>query len=161
MYSIKAIAEKTGKTTRALRYYEELGLLVPDMRTDAGYRMYSEKAIFQIEWIDKLNRMGFSLPEIKDFLASFEQMESASDMMHGLGALYRQKRAEVQQQIEQLQQLAEELDESIAFTELCRPCPLRTKQSDCTTCNSHGHEAMQIPILVAGVQGSLQHSSDS
>ena len=68
MYSIKTIAEKTGKTSRALRYYEQLGILAPDMRTDAGYRMYSDKAIFQIEWIDKLNNLGFSLPEIKVFI---------------------------------------------------------------------------------------------
>jgi len=160
MYTIKAIAEKTGKTTRALRYYEQLGILSPDMRTDAGYRMYSETAVFQIEWIDKLNRLGFSLPDIKEFLSSFKQVESASDLMKALNTLYQEKLVEVQQQIAQLQQLSQELQESIQFTDLCKPCHLRTDQSDCSSCTLHGHEPMRIPILVAGVQESLQHSPD-
>jgi DNA-binding transcriptional MerR regulator len=160
MYSIKAIAEKTGKTSRALRYYEQLGILVPDMRTDAGYRMYSEKAVFQIEWIDKLNRLGFSLPEIKNFLLSFESIESASDLMAEMGALYQEKLLEVQQQIAQLQQLATELQESIQFTNQCKPCHLSVNQSACSSCTLHGHEPTRIPILVAGVQESLQHSHD-
>ena len=75
MYPIKTIAEKTGKTTRALRYYEQLGILVPDGRTSAGYRMYSDRAIVQIQWIDKLNQIGFSLTEIKSFL-SFPMIRS-------------------------------------------------------------------------------------
>lgn len=160
MYSIKAIAEKTGKTSRALRYYEQLGILTPDMRTDAGYRMYSDKAVFQIEWIDKLNRLGFSLPEIKSFLSSFESIESASDLMTEMGTLYQEKLSEVEQQIAQLQQLATELQESIQFTQLCKPCHLRTDQSDCSNCSLHGHEPTRIPILVAGVQESLHQSQD-
>ena len=160
MYSIKTIAEKTGKTSRALRYYEQLGILTPDMRTEAGYRMYSDKAVFQIEWIDKLNRLGFSLPEIKGFLASFEAIESASDLMLHMGALYQEKLVEVQQQIAQLQELSLELEESIAFTNQCKPCQLSVDQSDCPNCTLHGHKPKRIPILIAGVQESLQHSHD-
>ena len=160
MYSIKTIAEKTGKTSRALRYYEQLGILSPDSRTDAGYRMYSDKAVFKVEWIDKLNRLGFSLPEIKNFLLSFESIECASDLMNQMGALYQEKLIEVQQQIVQLQQLATELQESIHFTNQCKPCQLRVDQSDCANCTRHGHEPTRIPILIAGVQESLQHSHD-
>ena len=106
MYSIKTIAERQEDLARALRYYEQLGILSPDMRTDAGYRMYSDKAVFQIEWIDKsLNSLGFSLP-IKGFLSTFESIESASDLMTQMGVLYPEKLTEVQQQIALLQQLA-------------------------------------------------------
>ena len=160
MYSIKTIAEKTGKTSRAIRYYEQLGILAPDMRTESGYRMYSDRAVFQVEWIDKLNRLGFSLPDIKSFISSFETVESASDLMLQMGALYQEKLLEVQQQISQLQQLSAELQESIAFTNQCKPCHLRVDQSDCSNCTLHGHEPTRIPILIAGVQESLQHSHD-
>jgi DNA-binding transcriptional MerR regulator len=159
MYPIKAIAEKTGKTTRALRYYEQLGILVPEKRTSAGYRMYSDKAIVQIQWIEKLNQIGFSLPEIKSFLSSFEGLESASDLMEELGALYQQKLFEVEQQISHLQQLTTELRDAVQFTGLCKPCRLRTDQVDCATCTQHGHEQVRIPVLVAGVQESLQCTS--
>ena len=35
------LAEKTGKTKRALRLYEEMGLLVPSDRTSGGFRLYT------------------------------------------------------------------------------------------------------------------------
>ena len=160
MYSIKTIAEKTGKTSRAIRYYEQLGILSPDSRTEAGYRMYSDKSVLQVEWIDKLNRLGFSLPEIKKFLSSFGSVESASDLMNQMSALYQEKLLEVHQQIAQLQQLATELQESIQFANQCTPCQFRVGQSDCPNCTRHGHNQTQIPILIAGVQESLQHSHD-
>ena len=159
MYSIKVIAEKTGKTTRALRYYEQLGILTPDSRTEAGYRLYSERSLIQIEWIDKLNRIGFSLPEIKTFLSDFESMETAADLMEGLQSLYREKLTEVEQQISHLQQLAEELRESVEFTEMCKPCQLRADQIDCGSCTEFGHTQVSVPILIAGVQESLHHST--
>ena len=34
------LAEKTGKTKRALRLYEEMGLLVPSERSSGGFRLY-------------------------------------------------------------------------------------------------------------------------
>ena len=112
------------------------------------------------EWIDKLNQLGFSLPEIKAFVSSFESIESASDLMSQMGTLYQEKLLEVQQQIVLLQQLAIELEESIRFTDQCKPCHLRVDQSDCSNCTLHGHEPTRIPILIAGVQESLQHSHD-
>ena len=56
------------------------------------YRLYSERSLVQIEWIDKLNRIGFSLPEIKSFSSDFKSMETAADLMEGLHLLYREKR---------------------------------------------------------------------
>ena len=80
--------------------------------------------------------------------------------MTQMGALYQEKLVEVQQQIVLLQQLAIELQESIQFTNQCKPCHLRVDQSDCSNCSLHGHEPTRIPILIAGVQESLQHSHD-
>ena len=39
---IKEVATLAGVSVRTLHYYDELGLLTPDMTTDAGYRVYSE-----------------------------------------------------------------------------------------------------------------------
>ena len=42
--TIGTLAKKTGKTTRALRFYEEQGLIEPAERTPGGFRLYSHQA---------------------------------------------------------------------------------------------------------------------
>ena len=68
LYKIGELSRKTGKTHRALRLYEELGLLVPYSRTQSGYRQYSKDAFVQIRWIERLQSLGFSLSEIQNFV---------------------------------------------------------------------------------------------
>ncbi|MBL4866820.1 MAG: Zn(2+)-responsive transcriptional regulator [Pseudomonadales bacterium] len=51
-----------------LRYYEKQGLVDSPSRTDAGYRLYSERAIQQIEFIISAKNLGFSLKDIQELL---------------------------------------------------------------------------------------------
>ena len=45
MKTVKEISELTGISIRALRYYDEIGLLVPTERTNTGYRLYDDTAL--------------------------------------------------------------------------------------------------------------------
>ncbi|MFI4937263.1 MAG: MerR family transcriptional regulator [Candidatus Berkiellales bacterium] len=78
---IGELAKKTGLTIRALRHYDEIGLLSPSFRTDANHRLYVEKDIHKLQEIMLLQLMGFSLGEIslclekKDF--PFQDMAKA------------------------------------------------------------------------------------
>ena len=65
MKTVKEISELTGISIRALRYYDEIGLLVPTERTNAGYRLYDDKAL------EKLRAILF-LKELDDAPISFE-----------------------------------------------------------------------------------------
>lgn len=79
MYKIDEVAQKTKLTKRALRYYEELGLVSPSGRTDSGYRMYTDADVEQILHVkDIRDLLGASLSEIKD--------------MVDLGRLYEEQR---------------------------------------------------------------------
>ena len=51
LHRIGEVAKQTGVTIETLRYYEKQGLVDSPSRTDAGYRLYSERAIQQIEFI--------------------------------------------------------------------------------------------------------------
>ena len=51
-----------------LHHYDEIGLLSPSERSDAGYRLYREAEIARLEQIVSLKQMGFSLTEIKEGL---------------------------------------------------------------------------------------------
>ncbi|MEO6470101.1 MAG: MerR family transcriptional regulator [Acidimicrobiia bacterium] len=62
---IGEIAEATGMTVRALRYYEEIGLLTPIARTDAGHRLYGTDAVERLYRISLLRQLGVPLAGIR------------------------------------------------------------------------------------------------
>ena len=66
--NIWKLGERTGLSVRALRYYEEIGLLVPSGRTESGHRLYAEEEVMRLQQIASLRSLGFSLAEIREFL---------------------------------------------------------------------------------------------
>ncbi|MFJ9571624.1 MerR family transcriptional regulator [Streptomyces bacillaris] len=67
-WSIQEIARKAGTTSRTLRHYGDLGLLVPSRVGSNGYRYYDQDALVRLQRILLLRELGLSLPAIKDVL---------------------------------------------------------------------------------------------
>lgn len=66
---IAEVAELVGLTTRAIRYYEELGLLKPAARSDGAYRLYDADDVERLRTIRRLrDDAGFSLAEVGQLL---------------------------------------------------------------------------------------------
>ena len=65
---IGAVAQLTGLTVRTLHHYDEIGLLVPSERTEAGYRLYGDGDLRRLYRILALRGMGFPLEEIASTL---------------------------------------------------------------------------------------------
>jgi DNA-binding transcriptional MerR regulator len=63
------IARRTGISIRTLRYYDEVGLLPPSVRTEAGYRLYTASDITRLQQIRSLRQLGFSLTQVRECLA--------------------------------------------------------------------------------------------
>lgn len=61
---IGEVARRTGLTTRTLRHYDELGLLVPSGRTEGDYRMYTLDDVQRLLAIQHLKSLGLGLTEI-------------------------------------------------------------------------------------------------
>lgn len=68
MRTIGEVAELAGVSVRALRHYDEVGLLVPSGRTDAGYRLYSHADLTRLQEILVWRQLGFALAEIQAML---------------------------------------------------------------------------------------------
>lgn len=66
---IGTLAKRTGLSIRTLRYYDEIGLLEPSQRSEAGYRLYAADDILRLQQILSLRSLGFSLDDIKMCLA--------------------------------------------------------------------------------------------
>lgn len=62
------LAKRSGVNSATVRYYEKIGLLSEPPRSNAGYRLYSEKSIDHIRFIKQAQELGFSLKEIKELL---------------------------------------------------------------------------------------------
>ena len=66
---IQEVAEETGLTPRAIRYYEEVGLLAPAARSGGAYRLYDVEDLERLRFIRGLrDDAGFSLSEIRQLL---------------------------------------------------------------------------------------------
>ena len=63
--NVGTLAKKTGLTIRTLHYYEEVGLLGPVQRTDAGHRRYGADEVARLQRVVSLRQLGFSLDEIR------------------------------------------------------------------------------------------------
>jgi MerR family transcriptional regulator, thiopeptide resistance regulator len=62
------LARRTGLTVRTLHHYDEIGLLRPSVRTEAGHRLYAAGDIARLQQVLSLRQLGFSLEEIGDCL---------------------------------------------------------------------------------------------
>lgn len=58
------VAAATGLTVRTLHYYEEIALLVPSGRSEAGHRLYSTADVERLYRVGLLRRLGFPLAEV-------------------------------------------------------------------------------------------------
>ena len=66
---IQEVAAETGLTTRAIRYYEEIGLLEPAARSEGDYRLYDASDLDRLQFIRSLrDDAGFSLAQVGQLL---------------------------------------------------------------------------------------------
>jgi DNA-binding transcriptional MerR regulator len=59
------LAERSGVSPRTIKHWEDKGIIEPDMRTEGGFRLYSEAYVFLCQLIRDLQLFGYTLEEIK------------------------------------------------------------------------------------------------
>ncbi len=144
------LARRTGKSVRALRLYEELGLLTPIARSIGGFRLYDESAWTRLRWIELLQDSGFSLHQIQDLLRAWQSTRYGPDAMATVREIFEKRLAETRQAIERYRALEQELLGSLEYLNTCHECrPPRTTQEDCPHCPVD-HGMKEEPALVAG-----------
>ena len=67
-WKVGELARATGLTVRTLHHYDEVGLLSPSARTEAGHRLYEESDVRRLYRIVALRQIGLSLEEVKQCL---------------------------------------------------------------------------------------------
>ena len=108
LLGVAEVGRLTGLSRKALRVYEEMGLVEPAARTDAGYRLYDGEALRRIELVSRAKVLGLSLAEAKEFLHVAEGC--CGDHHPELAALVEGKLSETAQRIAELQSLRSTLE---------------------------------------------------
>jgi Cu(I)-responsive transcriptional regulator len=113
----------SGISAKMIRYYEEIGLISPPLRTGSGYRDYSDKDVHTLRFIARARALGFSVEQMGDLLALWRDRDRASADVKRIAL---QHAAELDRKARQLNEMRRTL---IQMAESChgddRPdCPI-------------------------------------
>lgn len=123
-FNIGEAAKASGVSAKMIRHYESIGLIGEAKRTDAGYRVYTQQDVQVLQFIHRARALGFSLEQIGNLLALWQDKQRASADVRALA-----------------RQHIEELNRKIAEMESMR----RTLERLASSC--HGDQRSDCPIL--------------
>ncbi|MDF2625585.1 MAG: Cu(I)-responsive transcriptional regulator, partial [Kosakonia cowanii] len=100
MMNISDVAKKTGLTSKAIRFYEQKGLVTPPLRGENGYRSYNQQHLNELTLLRQARQVGFNLEECGELVNLFnDPARHSADVK----ARTLQKVAEIERHISELQ----------------------------------------------------------
>lgn len=120
---IGTLSERSGVSTKTIRYYENIGLIQRADRHENGYRSYSERDVDILHFIQSARVMGFSIKKVNELLTLWYDKNRASSSVKALAMAHID---EIEGKIFELEALRNTL---VDLTERCagndRPdCPI-------------------------------------
>lgn len=109
VYSIGDLAADLGVSSRAIRFYEDQGMLAP--QRVGGNRVYSQRDLARLKLILRGKRLGFSLSDIRELLDLYYVDHDHLEQMNQTLQKGRARIAELEQQLGELQMTLHELRE--------------------------------------------------
>lgn len=128
--NISDVAKKTGLTSKAIRFYEEKGLVTAPLRSENGYRSYTAKHLEELTLLRQARQVGFTLEECREMINLFNDPHRHSA---DVKARTLTKVAEIESHILELTQMRERL---LALAESCpgdegADCPIINNLAGC------------------------------
>lgn len=99
--NIGTASEQSQLPVKTIRYYEDIGLVRP-LRSDNGYRDFSETDLQRLKFLQRSRSLGFSIEECRELLSLYEDGDRASADVKAITQL---KILEVDRKIAELQSL--------------------------------------------------------
>ncbi len=146
--TIGQLAAAVGKTPRALRLYEQLGLICPEARSEGGFRLYGETSRARLESILELAEMGVSLADVQCLLDHVHSAPDGKASMSGLRGRFEARLRDLDGQIQRLGQLRDALRASLQWLARCDSCEFGPVPMCCQRCIS---ETGDVPDVLSGL----------
>jgi len=127
--NIGQAADASGVSAKMIRYYESIGLIPKTVRTEAGYRVYSDNDVHTLGFIRRARDLGFSVEQIGELVTLWRDRDRASTDVKRIAL----------EHVDILERKARELQEMAAT--------LRHLAKHC-----HGDERPECPII-DGLEG--------
>lgn len=125
MRTVGEVAELAGVSVRTLHHYDELGLVVPSARSDAGYRLYDHADLERLQEVLALRALGLPLAEVAAVL---------DDPAHDRVQVLREQAKGLRDEQDRLADLLLAVEEAIAAHDRGEP------QQESTMFDGHDHE---------------------
>jgi MerR family Zn(II)-responsive transcriptional regulator of zntA len=105
--TVTQLARSAGIAPPTVRYYDRIGLLRPQARSDSGYRLYSPSDESRLRFIRRAKLLGLSLDEIRELLVAAE--DGCGSTLPELDRMLDNKLREIDATIAELEALRERL----------------------------------------------------
>src|ERR1700679_14835 len=95
------LARRAQINLETVRFYEQKGLLDPPLRTEAGYRKFTQSAVDRLAFVKRAKALGFSLVEIRELLVIVQDEHTGAcvevrDLVLKKMVIVRDKKAEIE-----------------------------------------------------------------
>jgi DNA-binding transcriptional MerR regulator len=116
------LATRAGVSVRAIRYYEELGLIHPEAHSLGGFRLYSEDSLKRLRVITRLKELGLSLMEIRQIFFAKKPGAGDREAVLFLLQVFSNRLEQIESRIEALARVKGEISNAIRILRSCESC---------------------------------------
>ena len=135
--NIGEAASATGLPAKTIRYYESIGLLPAPARSDGNYRVYGEREVATLRFIQRARQLGFPLQEIGNLLSLWQDRDHRSADVKALAA---ERLRDIARRIAELESIRATLQDLVA--------------------RCHGDDRPDCPILADLEAGGCHHEEN-
>ena len=135
---IGTLAKKAGLSVRAIRYYEELGLISPSGHSSGGFRLYGEDSLRRLEVIAFLKGLDLSLTEIRRVFEAKRGLGGGRKAVARLQDVFSDKLRLVDSKLDFLLKMKSDISRVLEILQSCRSCQHKVllDADDCGECRS-------------------------
>lgn len=111
---VKALARQSGVPAHVVRYYTQIGLLVPTRDPKNRYRDYTRSDVYRVRFIRRAKWLGFTLHDVRAILGDADQGISPCPEVR---EIVKVRARENRERLEQLQRLQARVEDALAVWE--------------------------------------------